>query len=60
MLPMFSLGRVPTLAPTRAPYRFPRPIPTPASLSIRFQRPRRSIDVIASHFSYRQGIVTIV
>jgi hypothetical protein len=56
---MFSLDQDPTLAPTRIPYPFPRPIPTPASLSIRCQRPRRSIDVIG-HFSYRQGIVTIV
>jgi hypothetical protein len=60
MIPMFSLDRVPTLAPTPTRYLFHHPIPTPASLSIRCQRPRRSIDVIASHFSYRQGIVTIV
>jgi hypothetical protein len=53
---MFSLGRVPTLAPTPSPTPclFRHPIPTPVSLSIHYQPPRRSIE-IANAFSLPGG-----
>jgi hypothetical protein len=54
---MFSLDRVPTLAPIQnpTPCLFRHPIPTPVPLSTHSQRPRRSIET----FSYVRGIVTI-